>query len=552
MVLRKRLAAIFAATALAATSLVGCNSTGGSGSSKGGAGDPYNVLANKNAREAIALAVDKQPICDVILNNGSKPVKYFTGENLAVNNGKDYIELTKDAGYEHDDAKAAEAWAKAKEEVGFDTVELEILSSDTDVSLKMAEYLQGEIQQSLEGVTVKIKSVPFKQQLQLQTSGDYHISTAGWSPDYPDPLTFLDTMVTGKQYAAQTGYSSEEYDKLIDEAKNESDLEKSWSKYAEAEKLMLSDAYMIPLYQKTISYLEKPEVSGILRNNWGAPYGFKNADIDRENKELNISRGADASSLDPSKATDAESSLILSNTMEPLTRVNEKGDVVPGAAEKWSVSEDGLTWTFNLRKGAKWSNGDEVTAKDFEYSWKRTIDPKTASEYAWILYDIEGAEEANLNGGSLDKVGVKAVDDYTLEVKLNRPVTYFNKMVVDARFLPQNQKFVESQGDKFGNSVETTVFNGPFTLTTWKIEDQYIMTKNADYWDASAVKLNKVNVKITKDTNADVNLYENGDIDLVGLSAEFVEKYRKDPNFKEQAQSGVYYMEINGGKGTSK
>ncbi|MEG1311911.1 MAG: ABC transporter substrate-binding protein [Romboutsia sp.] len=549
MILRKRLAAIFAATALASTALVGCSSTNEGGSSKGGTGNPYEVLSNKNAREAIALAVDKQPICDVILNNGSKAVSYFTGEGLAVNNGKDYIELTKDAGYPHDDVKALEAWNKAKEEVGFDNVELEILTSDSDISLKMSEYLQGEIQSSLEGATVKIKSVPFKQQLQLQQSGDYHISTAGWSPDYPDPLTFLDTMVAGKQYAEQVGYNSEEYNKLIDEAKKESNLDTSWAKYAQAEKLMLDDAYMVPLYQRTTSYLEKPEVSGILRNNWGAEYGFKTADVDRANKELNVSRSADASSLDPSKATDAESSIILSNSMEALTRVDEQGNAVPGMAEKWSTSEDGLTWTFNLRKGAKWSNGTEVTAKDFEYSWKRTLDPKTASEYAWILYDIEGAEDANLKNGSLDKVGVTAIDDYTLEVKLNRPVTYFDKLVVDARFLPVNQAFVESQGDKFGNSVETTIYNGPFTLTTWKIEDQYIMSKNANYWDTSNVKLNKVNVKIVKETNADINLYENGNIDLVKLSSEFVEKYKNDANFKNKATSSVFYMELNGGKG---
>lgn len=550
MVLRKRLAIIFATVALATTSMVGCSSSGGDTSTGGGEADPYNVLANKSAREAIALAIDKQPICDVILNNGSKPVSYYTGENLAKNDGKDYIELTKGVGYEHDDAKAAEAWKKAKEEVGFDTVKLEILSSDNEVSLKMAEYLQGELKGALEGAEVSIKQVPFKQQLQLQASGDYHLSTAGWSPDYPDPLTFLDTMVTGKQYAGQTGYSSEEYDKLIDEAKNETDLDKSWAKYAEAEKLMLDDAYMVPLYQKTTSYLERPEVKDILRSNWGAPYGFKNADIDREGKELNITRAADVSSLDPSKATDTESSLILANTMEPLTRVDKDGNVTPGMAETWETSEDGLTWTFNLRKGSKWSNGDEVTAKDFEYSWKRTIDPATASTYAWILYDIAGAEEANLKGGSLDDVGVKAVDDYTLQVTLNRPVTYFNKLVCDARFFPMNQKFVEAQGEKFGTTMETTLYNGPFTLTTWKMEDQYAMSKNANYWDSSVVKLNKINIKITKDTNADVNLYENKDIDMVGLSAEFVEKYKGDPNFKELPTASVFYLEVNGGKGT--
>ncbi|RDY25458.1 hypothetical protein CHL78_018065 [Romboutsia weinsteinii] len=548
MVLRKRLALLASVAVLTATGLVGCSSS----KSGGGEGEPYAVLANKSARTAINLAIDKQQICDVLLANGSFPSSVFTPSGLAINDGKDYTDLTKDFGYEHNDEKAAEEWSKAKEEVGFDTVNLEILTFDQDISVKMAEFLQAEIQEALEGTTVTIKQQPFKQKLETESKGDFQLSVAGWSADYPDPLTFLDIMMTGKQYAKQVGYDSPEFNKLIEEAKHAATVEESWAKYAEAEKLMLEDGFMAPLYQKSISYLEQPYVKDLIRQPWGAPLALKWASVEGRDNTINMTRGSDIPTMDVSKTTNTESSLVITNTMEGLYRMDKDKNVSPGMATEHTVSEDGLTWTFKLRKDSKWSNGDPVTAKDFEYSWKRTINPETASEYAWIMYDIVGAEKANLEGGSLDDVGVKAVDDHTLEVKLTRPVSYFDKLMSFTSFYPQNQKVVEEQGDKYGTTLESVVYNGPFTLTTWKMEDQYALTKNPNYWDASTVKLDKVNVKITKDTNTDVNLYEGGEIDMVGLSAEFVEKYKDDPNFKTMDDASIFYLQINGGKDASK
>lgn len=552
MVIKKRLAALAAAAVLLGTGLVGCSSSGDGGSGGGGKADAYEVLANKNARAAINHAIDKQQICDVLLANGSFPSNVFTPSGLAINDGKDYTELTKDIGYAPDDEKAKEAWAKAKEEVGFDTVELEILTFDQEISVKMAEFLQSELQGALEGTTVTIKQQPFKQKLDTEHKGDYQLSVLGWSADYPDPLTFLDIMMTGKQYAAQSGYSNPEYDKLMEEAKNCATVEESWAKYAEAEKLVLEDGFMAPLYQKSVSYLEQGYVKDLIRQPWGAPMAFKWASVEGRNNELNLSRGSDIPTMDVSKTTNTESSLVITNTMEGLYRMDKDANVTPGVALDHKVSEDGLTYTFNLRKDSKWSNGDPVTAKDFEYSWKRTINPETASEYAWIMYDIVGAQDANLNGKSLDDVGVKALDDYTLEVKLVRPVSYFDKLATFTSFYPQNQKVVEEQGEKYGTTLDSVVYNGPFTLSTWKMEDQYALTKNPGYWDASTVKLDKINVKVTKDVNTDVNLYEGGEIDMCGLSAEFVAKYKDDPNFKTMDDASIFYLSINGGKNAKK
>lgn len=539
----KRKLTVMATVALLSTSLLaGCSSTGGS--SKGeGAATAEEVLANKDARNAIAMAIDKQALCEVILNNGSVPANAFTPPNLAFDQGKDYVEGTKDLGFGYDEEAAKKAWDKAKEEVGFDTVELELLTYDHDAGKRTGEFIQGELA-DLEGLTVKVTNLPFKQKLDRETKGEFDLAFSGWGGDYPDPLTFLSTMETGNQFAKQVGYDSADYDKLVDEAKKLPASE-SYKKYTEAEKLMLDDGYLSPLYNKGRTYLEKKYVSGIVRYSWGPDYDYRYADVDKPEKVLNVDITSDIPTMDPSKATDVSSFTVMNNTMECLTRIDAKGKVEPGVAESWKASEDGLTWTFKLRKDSKWSNGEPVTAKDFEYSWKRTLEPKTASEYAYIMNDIVGAADTAKNGS--DKVGVKAVDDYTLEVKLNRPVSYFPELASFQVFLPQNQKFVEAQGEKYGTGFENQLYNGPFTLTDWKIEDQYKMSKNPNYWNKDIVKLDTINTKVVKEVGSSVSLYEDGQIDTCILDSDYVDKYKDNKELHKYTQASTFMLQVNGG-----
>ena len=555
MVLKKKMAVMCATSAIAVMALVGCSSTGGNSSSGGsssgkGDGDPSKVLANENARAAIAMSVDRQAMCDTILNNGSVPASYYVAKELAFNEaGKDYREVAGDMGYKHDDAEATKLWEKAKEEVGFDTVKLELLTFDSESSKRQAEFMQSELQNALPGLTVDIKAQPFKQKLELENKGEFHLSYAGWNPDYPDPLTFLETMQPGIQYASNTNYKNEEYNKLIEEAKTAESQEESWKKYAEAEEMMLKDGYLVPLTQSGVAYLQKPHVSGRLTPSFGVPAIYNWMELGEGRKELNITSTSDIPTIDPSKAEDTVSSEVLMNTMEGLVKLDKDGKIAPGVAETWEKSEDGKSWTFKLRKNAKWSNGDPVTAKDFEYSWKRTLDPATASTYGFIMYDIVGAKDYNLGKtDNADKVGIKAVDDYTLKVDLVRPVHYFDSLMFFKSFLPQNQKVVEQFGSEYGTAHDKIVYNGPFTLSNWKIEDMYTMSKNPGYWDASSVKIDKVNTKIVKDPNAALNLYETGSIDIVGLSSENVDKYKDSPEFKTYLKASTYFFQVNGGK----
>ncbi|MBS6025382.1 MAG: hypothetical protein KIB00_14995 [Paeniclostridium sordellii] len=505
------------------------------------------LLKNKDARLAITMAIDKEKITNVILNNGSSPINYYTPEGLAIDNhGKDYRDIAGNMGNDYDLKEAKEHWEKAKEDLNFKNVTIEVLTSDAESSKRVGEFFQNQLQTNLDGLKVELKQVPFKQKQQLESEGDYDLVYSSWVADYPDPLTFLETFTTNGKFGKNSGYDSKEYNALIEEGKNATSISESWNKYAKAEEILLSDAFLMPLFQSSSAYIQKPYVDGITIIPYGAKYAYKWANAEDKN-ELNLTSNSDIPSLDMSKATDSLSFSVANNVMEGLVRVNNDGEVVEGIAKEWKSSEDKKTWTFYLRKDAVWSNGDPVTAKDFEFGFKRTLNPKTASQYGFIMYDIVGAENYNI-GKTTDSnsIGIKAIDNYTLEVKLNRPVNYFDRLMSFPVFFPQNEKFVKEQGDKFGTTEKTTLYNGPFTLTKWKLDDVYIMTKNQEYWDKNTIRLESVNTKIVKEGTADVNLYENGDVDFIGISNEFIDKYKDSIEFSTSKNATTFFMLING------
>ncbi|WP_154136001.1 peptide ABC transporter substrate-binding protein, partial [Bacillus anthracis] len=250
---------------------------------------------------------------------------------------------------------------------------------------------------------------------------------------------------------------------------------------------------------------------------------------------FNKTENQEIPTMDTSKSTDTLGSQILGNTMEGLYRLDKENKLIPAAAESSTKSEDGKKYTFKLRKDAKWSNGDSVTAKDFVFAWQRLLDPKTAAEYAFIAFPIKNAEAVNKGEKPVTELGVKAVDDLTLEVELEQAVPYFLNLVAFPSYYPLNEKFVKEKGDKYGLESDTTVYNGPFVLTDWKHEQGWQLKKNDQYWDKKTVKLDEINYSVVKEPATNVNLYDSGQIDFSLLTGEFVDKYR---NNKEEY--GVY------------
>ena len=222
-----------------------------------------------------------------------------------------------------------------------------------------------------------------------------------------------------------------------------------------------------------------------------------------------------------------------------------KNVIVPGAAESWKQSEDGLTWTFKLRD-MKWSDGQAVTAEQFVYGIKRTLNPETASEYAFLLYPIKNAEAYNQGKGKVEDLGVKAVDEKTLEITLDKPCSYFLDITHFKVMEAQRQDIIEKYGDKYGTEMETMVFNGPFIIKEWLHNNKVELVKNPEYWDAENVKLEKATMKIIKEESSKMNELYNGSLDVAAVSKqEWVDKLDKTGKYdvvKGYDGSSTYMM----------
>jgi ABC-type oligopeptide transport system substrate-binding subunit len=265
---------------------------------------------------------------------------------------------------------------------------------------------------------------------------------------------------------------------------------------------------------------------------------------------LRIAWGAEPPSLDPGKATDTTSSNVLLAIMDPLVRLNpDTLEPEPSLAESWEV--DGSTVTFHLNQDATWTNGDPVTAQDFVYSWKRTLSPELAADYAYQLYGIKGAAEYNGCEKDCDKladaVGVTAVDDYTLQVELTSPQPWFLGQVSHHSFLAVNQKAVEEFGDNWTDPANI-VTNGPFALESWEHEASINLVKNEDFRDADNVTLDRIDGTIIVDGVTRVQAFEAGEVDALdgaGLPPEDIERLKQEPYYEQYPALGTYYYGFN-------
>ena len=231
-----------------------------------------------------------------------------------------------------------------------------------------------------------------------------------------------------------------------------------------------------------------------------------------EEMVLKYNVGAEPQYFDPRKATGIPEFTMLLNLFDGLMRYDNQGQIVPSVAESYTVSPDGLVWTFKL-KNTKWSNGETVTAGDFEYSWKTALSPEIASEYSYQLYYIKNGEK--YNSGELtnaDEVGVKALDDKTLEVTLEAPTPYFTSLLSFTTYLPINKKLDQSNPD-WAKSADNYVSNGPFKLTLWDHNHTIEMVKNPNYWDKDKVKLSKIVFSMVEENTTEMLMFENGEID---------------------------------------
>lgn len=265
---------------------------------------------------------------------------------------------------------------------------------------------------------------------------------------------------------------------------------------------------------------------------------------EKTEKVLYLNNSVEPTSFDPPIGFDAVSWNALNNLMEGLTRLDDTHEPKAATAKDWDVSEDGKTYTFHIREEAKWSNGDDLTAGDFVYAWKRLLDPNTASSAAFLGYFIEGGEAYNTGAGTADDVKVKAVDDKTFEVTLTSPQAYFLSVIANPAFFPINEKVATANAEWF-SEAESFVGNGPFSLSEWNHDSDFTMVKNDKYWDAKNVKLDKVHWAMIDDTNTEYQMFQTGELDTSEVPSDLADQIFKEGKVKVEDQAGEYFYRFN-------
>ena len=265
-----------------------------------------------------------------------------------------------------------------------------------------------------------------------------------------------------------------------------------------------------------------------------------------------VQYGSNPETLDPALNSAIDGANTVITIFEPLLLINENNEVVGGQAESWETSEDGLTWTFTMRDGLKWSDGTDLNAKDFEYSFKRMVNPDTAAPYAeTCLGMIDGFDAAQ--AGDADALNVKASDDgKTLTIVLSYPCSYFDKMAAFATMSPVQQATVEANGDSWCTSADTFVSNGPYMITDWTPSERIVLTKNPNYvggWDSSKIVSDTITLLLLEDSSASYAAYNSGEAQLIkDVPTDEIPSLTKAEDggdFYVDTILGTYYVSLN-------
>ncbi|WP_134698892.1 peptide ABC transporter substrate-binding protein [Ammoniphilus sp. YIM 78166] len=255
---------------------------------------------------------------------------------------------------------------------------------------------------------------------------------------------------------------------------------------------------------------------------------------------LRLNINSEPPTLDPGLAEDSTSGTLIRQMFEGLTRIGEDENPHPAAAEKIDVSDDLKTYTFTIRENAKWSNGEPVTAYDFEFAWKRVLDPATAANYAYQLYVIKNAEKFNKSEiKDVAEVGIKATDERTLVVELENPTPYFLELTAFYTYMPVNKKVVEANKDWANDATDKYISNGPFKLDKWEHNNVAEIVKNDQYWDADKVHLDRISFVMIEDQATAFNMFESGELDWAGAPTSDLPT-DAIPSLKDQGRLNIY------------
>lgn len=411
------------------------------------------------------------------------------------------------------------------------------------------------------GVNVALGNTEWKVYLEAQNALDFDICRAGWINDFNDPHNDIEMFITNGGNN-RTGWGSKEYDALVDASMREPDKAKRWELYRKAEKILIDEAPILPIYYYTNKNMLARKVKGwydtVLNLH---PYdaiwiedepGKPNPP---EKQVLNFNNGAEPATLDPGHMSGVVEHRVALALFEGLCRSDPKTLApIPGVAESWDVSPDGKRYVFHLRANARWQDhlGHDrgpVTAHDFVYAWRRVVktpEGEEPSEYQYVFDWVEGAKEIREGKEKdIEKFAVKALDDRTLEVRLATPCGFWLDLCAYDTLMPIPKAMVEKYGMTW-TRPENIVANGPFLLDSWTPHKEVVCKRSPLYWRASECRLETLKLLPIEDQNTFLDKFLNGEVDwLDDVPVARADQVLTNPCFRSSAYLGIYFYRFN-------
>ena len=582
--MKKLLALILAAVMV--LSLAACNST------NPGTTDPTDpakemtaeekALAEAEIRSALGLLFERNYIVEQIAQGGQVPASSFVAMGMTDADGSEfyknsgtsdeydgYYNVAVEA-YEANCQKAMEILSKYYEVdengklVGFPT--LTYLYNTSDSHKAIGEYLQSALANI--GITVNLENQEWNTFLDTRKDGDYSIARNGWVADYNDPMCFLDMWTTesgnndvqygredhaelkiysldltsyGYDVKVENGTWAETYDVLIPLIKTCTDNDTRYALMHIAEDMLMSTGAIVPLYFYTDLYMIDDSVEGFFSNPLGYKY-FRNTTVNGSSDLLNVCIGSEPDTIDPALNSAVDGATLVSHLFSGLAKWDQdaEGNLVIMAEcatelPEGVTNDDGtVTYTYTLKDGLKWSDGQALTAKDFEFAWKRAASTDLGADYGYMFEVIKGYP---------DNLAVEATDDKTLTVTLNNAVAYWNELLAFPTYFPVREDVVANEN--WATDPSTYVCNGPYTITSWEHKSNIVMIKNENYHDADNVTMKQIKYFLSDDSNNMLVNFKNGAWQLIddvptneiaSLKTEYPEE------FVIAGQIGTYYV----------
>jgi oligopeptide transport system substrate-binding protein len=377
---------------------------------------------------------------------------------------------------------------------------------------------------------------------------DYNGYRIGWVMDYSDAENMLNVVFHPDSPFQYTSWDDPDYRNLVDQALMAFDFDTRIALWQEAEDILATDyVAVIPVFHYDRNALLLPEIEAVYPP-FGAP-PFKHWQLPGGQTELRVRLSSEPLTLDVNTASDTMSQLIQYQLMEGLYEYDEKGRIQPAGALSYTVSDDGLVYTIRLRKDATWSDGEPVTAQHYVDGITRLLEPETAAGYAWLMRLVKGAEAFN-TGETNDPstLGVRALEDYTLEITLVQAASYFDSILAFSTTYPVRLDVIERHGEQWAKAGNF-VGNGAYVLTEWAHNNYVILVKNPKYWGADDVSIERIEFRIIPDSAEALNAYEQGELDLLGdgYPSEETERILKEmpDHLRRLPRPGTYYIGLN-------